>query len=55
MTLSTKDVIGIICGVTIFLFYVSNTRPVGWFDSLIGLILGVAVYIAAKRFKGFRR
>ena len=44
MTLSTRDVIGIILGGAMFLFYVSNTRPVGWFDSVVGLLLFAAVF-----------
>ena len=55
MTLSIRDVIGIILGGAMFLFYVSNTRPVGWFDSVVGLLLFAAVFFVVKTFKGFKR
>ena len=34
--------------------FVANVRPVGWFDSLVGMILGVVVFIVVKNFKGFK-
>ena len=55
MRLSIRDVIGIILGGAMFLFYVSNTRPVGWFDSVVGLLLFAAVFFAVKTFKGFKK
>ena len=53
MNLST--VIGIILGVLTFLFYVSNVRPVGWFDSVVAVTLAVIVFIAVKNFKGMKK
>ncbi len=54
MEFSIRTLIGIALGVSIFIFYVSNVRPVGWFDSLVGIFLGVVVFIAVNRFKGFK-
>tara|TARA_B100000959_G_C14790553_1_gene545393 strand:- start:307 stop:471 length:165 start_codon:yes stop_codon:yes gene_type:complete len=54
MRFSYLTVIGIILGVSVFIFYVSNVRPVGWFDSLVGMVLGLIVFIVVKRFKGFK-
>ncbi len=54
MKFSISTILGIILGATIFIFYVSNVRPVGWFDSLVGIILGVIVFVVVKRFKGFK-
>ena len=48
MTICTRDVVGVILGVGIFFFYVSNTRPVGWFDSVVGPIVGIAGFVAIK-------
>ena len=36
MKISFKSILGIIFGVSAFMFYVSNVRPVGWFDSSSG-------------------
>ena len=54
MRFSISTIIGIIMGVSTFMFFVSNVRPVGWFDSLVGMILGVVVFIVVKNFKGFK-
>ena len=55
MRLSIRDVLAIVVGVSMFYFYVSNTRPVGWFDSLIGLALFAVGFVFVKRFKGLKR
>lgn len=54
MKISISTIIGIVAGVFTFMLYVSNVRPVGWFDSLVGLILGVVVFIVVKKFKGLK-
>ena len=54
MRFSISTIIGIFLGVSTFIFFVSNVRPVGWFDSLVGMILGVIVFVVVKRFKGFK-
>tara|TARA_B100000575_G_C23100524_1_gene634918 strand:- start:1409 stop:1573 length:165 start_codon:yes stop_codon:yes gene_type:complete len=54
MRFSISTIIGIILGVSTFIFFVSNVRPVGWFDSLIGMVLGVIVFLVVKKFKGFK-
>ena len=54
MTLSTRDVLGIILAGAMFYAYVSNTRPVSWFDSVVALLLSVAVFWVVKTFKGFK-
>ena len=54
MRFSISTIIGIALGVSTFMFYVSNVRPVGWFDSLVGMILGVVVFIVVKNFKGLK-
>ena len=54
MRFSISTIIGIVFGVSTFMFYVSNVRQVGWFDSLVGLILGVVVFIVVKKFKGLK-
>ena len=54
MRFSISTIIAIILGVTAFMFYVSNVRPVGWFDSLVGIIIWVIVFIVVKNFKGFK-
>ena len=54
MKIDISTIIGIVLGVSIFMFFVSNVRPVGWFDSLVGMILGVLVFIFVKKFKGFK-
>tara|TARA_Y100001935_G_C17158918_1_gene434271 strand:+ start:640 stop:804 length:165 start_codon:yes stop_codon:yes gene_type:complete len=54
MRFSISTIIGIFLGVSAFIFFVSNVRPVGWFDSLVGMILGVIVFVVVKRFKGFK-
>ena len=54
MRFSISTIIGIFLGVSTFIFFVSNVRPVGWFDSLVGIILGIIVFVVVKRFKGFK-
>ena len=54
MRFSISTIIGILLGVSTFIFFVSNVRPVGWFDSLIGMVLGVIVFLVVKKFKGFK-
>ena len=54
MKIDISTIIGIVLGVSTFMFFVSNVRPVGWFDSLVGMILGVLVFIFVKKFKGFK-
>jgi hypothetical protein len=47
-----NTIVGIILGALVFLFYVSNVRPVGWFDSVVGLTLAIIVFVIVKKFKG---
>jgi hypothetical protein len=54
MTLSKRDIAGIAVGLLLFFFYVSNTRPVGWFDSVVGLTLFAIGFFFIKFFKGIR-
>mgnify|MGYP006211326311 CR=1 FL=1 len=54
MYFSKNTVLGVLLGGATFLFYVSNVRPVGWFDSVVGLTLAIIVFIVVKRFKGFK-
>lgn len=54
MRFSISTIIGIVLGVSTFMFYVSNVRPVSWFDSLVGLILAVVVFTVVKKFKGLK-
>lgn len=54
MKFSISTIIGLALGITAFVFYVSNVRPVGWFDSLVGMILGVVVFFVVKNFKGIK-
>lgn len=54
MKLSISTIAGIILGASTFMFYVSSVRPVGWFDSVVGLILGAVVFIVVKTFKGIK-
>ena len=32
-----------------FLVYVSNVRPVGWFDSVVGLVIAGAILFYTKK------
>tara|TARA_B100001059_G_scaffold202088_1_gene209864 strand:+ start:1020 stop:1184 length:165 start_codon:yes stop_codon:yes gene_type:complete len=54
MRFSISTIISIILGVSAFIFYVSNVRPVGWFDSLVGIIIGFIVFLIVKNFKGLK-
>jgi len=54
MKFSISTIIGLVLGISAFVFYVSNVRPVGWFDSLVGMILGVIVFFIVKNFKGIK-
>ena len=42
-------------GIYVFMFYVSNVRPVGWFDSLVGMVLALIAFLVVKNFKGFKK
>jgi uncharacterized BrkB/YihY/UPF0761 family membrane protein len=54
MKISIKTLISLIFSISTFYLYVSNVRPVGWFDSLIGMFLAAIVFFVVKRFKGFK-
>jgi uncharacterized BrkB/YihY/UPF0761 family membrane protein len=54
MKISIKSFISLILSIAVFYLYISNVRPVGWFDSLVGMFLAVIVFILLKRFKGFK-
>ena len=54
MKFSISTIIGLVLGISAFVFYVSNVRPVGWFDSLVGMVLGVIVFFIVKNFKGIK-
>ncbi len=54
MRFSISTIIGLILGISTFMFYVSNVAPVGWFDSLVAMILAVIVFVVVITFKGFK-
>jgi uncharacterized BrkB/YihY/UPF0761 family membrane protein len=54
MIIKIKTLIAIILGIFVFYLYVSNVRPVGWFDSVVGLALGLLTFICVKFFKGIK-
>lgn len=55
MKISIKTIAGIILGALAFLLYVSNVRPVGWFDSVVGLTIAIIVFFAVRKFKGVKK
>lgn len=55
MKISIRDLAGVIVGVTLFFLYVSSVRPVGWFDSVVGLILAGVGFYFSKKIKGFKK
>ena len=55
MSLSIRDIVGMLFGAGLFYLYVSSTRPVGWFDSVVGLILFAAGFLFVRQFKGIKR
>tara|TARA_B100000902_G_C27009459_1_gene764001 strand:+ start:24 stop:188 length:165 start_codon:yes stop_codon:yes gene_type:complete len=54
MRFSVSTIVALILGVSAFAFYVSNVRPVGWFDSIVGMVIGLIVFIIVKNFKGIK-
>ena len=56
LKVSIPQISGIILAVATFYFYVSNVRPVGWFDSVVALVLAAIVYylVVFRVFKGSR-
>ena len=54
MRISIKTIIGAISGFLVFILYVSNVRPVGWFDSVVGIILASVIFITVINFKGLK-
>lgn len=55
MRLSIRDIVGILFGAGLFYLYVSSTRPVGWFDSVVGLILFAVGFLFVRKFRGLKR
>jgi len=53
--LSVKDIIGILVGFGLMSLYISNARPIGWFDSIVGFTLFFLGFCFVKYFKGLRR
>jgi len=41
MYLKPRTLIAIVFGALSFYLYVSNVRPVSWFDSMVGMIIGL--------------
>ena len=54
MRLSKSTILGLILGVVVFFAFVNSVRPVGWFDSVTGMVLAVVVFVLVKKFKGFK-
>tara|TARA_E500000178_G_scaffold327518_1_gene356645 strand:- start:354 stop:518 length:165 start_codon:yes stop_codon:yes gene_type:complete len=54
MRFSISTIIGDVLGAATFVSYTSLVRPVDWFDSLIGMILAVIVFVVVKKFKGLK-
>ena len=55
MDISIKTIFAIIFGALGFLFYVSNVRPVGWFDSVVGLTIAIIIFFVIRNFKGIKK
>ncbi len=55
MEFSIKSIIAIASGIFVFFLYVSNVRPVGWFDAVVGLIFAVIAFFIVKNFKGLKK
>ena len=51
MKFSKSTIIGIILGGSVFLLYVLNVRPVGLFDSAVGIALAVIVFLLLRTSK----
>ena len=45
MNISFKTVFCLGISVSLFLMYVSQVRPVGWFDSVVALIISISCFI----------
>ena len=54
MKIEISTFVAIILAAAVFILYVSNVRPVGWFDSIVAMILSSVVFIVVKRFQGFK-
>ena len=49
-----RTVVGAVLAAAVFFSYVTNVRPVSWFDALVGLIFGAATFVIVKKFAGFK-
>ena len=52
VTFKVRTVIAIVLAVTTMVFYFRITRPVGWFDAVVALILAGIVFYIVKKFRG---
>ena len=52
MKISIKTLVHILISIAAALGYINFVRPVGWFDSVFGLFLGILVFFLLKKFKG---
>jgi uncharacterized BrkB/YihY/UPF0761 family membrane protein len=52
MKLKISSIIYAIIGILAGFLYISNVRPVGWFDSVFGIFIAIVVFILLKRVKG---
>jgi len=52
MKVRLLTIIQIIISIGVAFIYINNVRPVGWFDSVFAIFLGILVFFLLRKIKG---
>ena len=52
MKVKISTIIYILISIGVAFLYIKNVRPVGWFDSVFAIFIGILVFFLLKKIKG---
>ena len=52
MKVNLSTIIYILISIGTAFLYINNVRPVGWFDSVFAIFIGILVFFLLKKIKG---
>ncbi len=54
MKVNLSTIIYILISIGVAFLYINNVRPVGWFDSVFAIFIGILVFFILKKIRGIR-
>ncbi len=54
MKVNLSTIIYILISIGAAFLYINNVRPVGWFDSVFAIFIGILVFFILKKIRGIR-